>query len=109
MQNCVVYITAPNHETAVQLARSIVEERLAACANIINGVTSVYWWDQQLQQDDEVVLIAKTRSEYFEPLKQRVLQLHPYDCPAIVAWPIDQGHADYLQWIVTETAPSTSP
>ena len=98
-----VYITAPSRDDALRIGRTLVEERLAACANVFDGMTSVYRWNDAVQQDHEAVLIAKTTAERFDALAQRVRELHSYDCPCIIAWPITAGSPPYLEWIAGES------
>ena len=102
---CSVYITAPDQQAAETIARMLVETRLAACANIIPGVRSIYHWEDKIQTDSEVAIIAKTRKELTTPLIAKVRATHPYDCPCIVTWPIESGNPDYLDWIGKETSP----
>lgn len=99
-----VYIAAGSRGEAVAIGRALVEERLAACANVFAGVTSLYWWEGAVQEDDEVILILKTWSGCLERLIERAKALHSYECPCIVAFPIAAGHPDYLDWIAAETA-----
>ena len=96
---CLVYITAPDRDTALAIGRSLVQQRLAACVNLLDGMSSIYEWQGELQQDNEVVLIAKTQAANFDALCRRVKEQHPYDCPCIVALPISAGHAPFLEWI----------
>jgi periplasmic divalent cation tolerance protein len=103
MNACICYVTAGSREEALAIGRALVEERLAACANLLDGMTSVYWWHGKLEQAREAVLIAKTRTELVPALSARVKQLHSYDCPCVVALPIADGNPDYLAWIVSET------
>lgn len=103
MSHYSVYVTAPNHETALKIAHIIVEERLAACANILGAITSVYRWEGRVQEEGEVALIAKTTEEQLPALIARIKTIHPYDVPCIVAWPIVAGHQPYLDWISAET------
>jgi periplasmic divalent cation tolerance protein len=103
------YVTAPSREQALAMGRTIVEERLAACANVIDGVASVYWWQGALEEASEAVLILKTRVELIERLSARIKDLHPYECPCIVALPIPAGNRAYLDWIANETAPAVRP
>lgn len=98
-QSIVVLITAPSAEKAAELGRAIVEERLAACANIVPGVRSIYRWEGKVCDDAEVLMVVKTQQALFDRLEARVKGLHPYDCPEIIALPIVRGHAPYLQWI----------
>lgn len=99
-----VYITAASAQEARAIGRTLVEERLAACANVIDAMVSYYWWEGKLQEDSEAVLIAKTRATLVEALIARVKALHSYDCPCVVAVPIVAGNPDYLDWLGRETA-----
>jgi periplasmic divalent cation tolerance protein len=101
-----VYMTAKDREEALKIGRSLVEARLAACVNVLDGMTSLYRWDDEIQEDQETVLVAKTTETLVEALIERVRSLHSYDCPCIVTWPIHSGNAAYLQWIADETQQS---
>jgi periplasmic divalent cation tolerance protein len=81
----------------------MVEEKLAACANILPGITSVYRWKDKIEQSQEVVLILKTRESFFSDVENRIKELHPYDLPCIVALPIEYGHQPFLNWLEKET------
>jgi periplasmic divalent cation tolerance protein len=105
----VCYVTAPSRDEALAIGRTLVAERLAAGANVIDGVASVYWWRGTLEEAGEAVLILKTRAELIEPLTARINDLHPYECPCVVALPIVGGNRDYLDWIAAETASAVSP
>ena len=98
-QPIVVLSTAPNDSVAAQLAGALVEGKLAACVNIVGGVRSVYWWDGALQDDAEVLLICKTDGERLDELTRTLTELHPYDCPEVVALPVAGGAPEYLGWI----------
>lgn len=98
-----VYMTAGSQEEARRIGRTLVEERLAACVNILAGMNSMYWWEGAVQDDEETVLIAKTRTELLERLTERVRSLHSYQCPCVVALPIEGGNPAYLQWLGEET------
>ena len=100
----VVYITTSTRREAQQIGKALVSERLAACVNIIDKMHSIYWWEDQIQEDDETVLIAKTSKEKMERLTDRVKELHSYSCPCIIALPIQTGNQDYLNWILKETS-----
>ena len=102
-----VYITAPNRDEALRIGRTLVEERLAACVNVFDSMTSVYWWQDAIQQDQEAVLIAKTTEPLFERLAQRVRELHSYEVPCVVALPIMAGSEPYLDWITREATPGS--
>ena len=97
--------TAPNAEVGGLIARTLVEERLAACVNVIPGVRSIYRWDGAIQDDPEVVLIIKTRADRCEALAARIEDLHPYDVPEVLVLPAVGGSGPYLAWISTETKP----
>lgn len=98
-----IYSTAPTKDEALRIARTVVDERLAACANVIAGVSSMYWWEGSVQEDIEAVIIMKTRDDLVEALTSRVRDLHSYQCPCVVALPIEGGNAEFLQWITAET------
>ena len=102
---CVVFVTAPSREAADQIATTVVEERLAACCNVVPAIASVYRWKGELCRDDEALLVIKTRRECFEALRARIVELHSYDVPEVIALPIVDGHAPYLQWVSEETRP----
>ncbi|MDH3892590.1 MAG: divalent-cation tolerance protein CutA [candidate division Zixibacteria bacterium] len=96
-----VLVTIPR-DKAQELACLIVENRLAACVNIVPRIESFYWWEGKVQSDDEALLIIKTTNAGFDALQQFVLDHHPYDLPEIVALPIDAGLDAYLKWVVGE-------
>jgi periplasmic divalent cation tolerance protein len=98
------YITASSRDEALRIGRALVEERLAACANILDGMTSVYRWNGAIEQADEAVLIAKTRSSLFDRLTARVRDLHSYDTPCVVERAVGRGNPAYLDWLRAETA-----
>ncbi|WP_459852058.1 divalent-cation tolerance protein CutA [Humidesulfovibrio idahonensis] len=100
-----VYVTAPSRAEAESLAHLAVEGRLAACANILPGMRSLYWWQGRLEQADEVVLILKTTEALVPALTEALTRAHSYDCPCVVALPIAAGNPDFLRWIEDETAP----
>lgn len=99
-----IYITAPDRQAALSLARILVGERLAACANVLDGATSVYWWEGRLCEESEAVLVAKTTADKLDALIARVREAHPYACPCVVALPIAAGNPAYLEWVRAETA-----
>lgn len=101
----VVLCTLPPGEAAAGIARAIVEERLAACVNIVPGLRSIYAWDGAMQDDEEQLAILKTTTDRFEDLRTRLLQLHPYSVPEIVAMPVTDGHLAYLGWVRDSVRP----
>ncbi|HSN90860.1 MAG TPA: divalent-cation tolerance protein CutA [Anaeromyxobacteraceae bacterium] len=100
----VVLVTAPDAERAAAMARALVEERLAACGNVLPGIRSIYRWEGKVQDDGEALLLLKTTRARFEALRDRVLSLHPYQVPEVIAVPVEAGSAPYLAWIASETA-----
>lgn len=103
MENCLIYMTAETVEQARDIGRKLVENRLAACVNILDGSTSMYWWEGSVEEGRETVLIAKTRADRVAELTEKVKQWHSYDCPCVVSIPIQGGNADFLNWIQSET------
>jgi periplasmic divalent cation tolerance protein len=101
----IAFITAPDPETAVRLARTLVEERLAACVNVVPGIRSVYRYQGALHEDAETLLIVKTRAERAAALEARVRTLHPYELPEVLRLAAAGGSAPYLSWVLEETAP----
>jgi periplasmic divalent cation tolerance protein len=101
----VILVTAPEPDTAARLARTLVEERLAACVNLVPQVRSIYRWQDQVQDDSETLLVIKTRAERCDALASRVEELHPYDVPEVVELSVAGGSDKYLRWVVKESAP----
>lgn len=95
----VVLVTAPDRETAEGLARTLVEERRIACANLLPPIRSIYRWEGKVEEGEEVLLLLKTNRDRFEELRARVVELHPYECPEVIALPVVVGHEPYLRWI----------
>jgi periplasmic divalent cation tolerance protein len=95
----VVFTTVTDVDAAVEIADAVVNEGLAACCNIVPGLRSIYMWKGERYDEDEVLCIMKTRAELFEELKGRILALHSYEVPEVIAVDIRAGHADYLKWV----------
>lgn len=94
-----VYITCSDQTEAKRIGQVLVEQRMAACVNILPGMTSIYVWENRVTTDEEVVLIAKTTPEALSSLIYQVKEMHSYDVPCIVALPIEEGNFDFFQWI----------
>ena len=94
-----VLSTCPDAATAERLAGLLVEQRLAACVNIVPGLTSVYRWQGETQQDSEVLLLAKSRADRYPALESALVENHPYELPEVVAVSLNQGLEGYLAWI----------
>lgn len=100
-----IYVTAPSAADARKLADAVVTDRLAACANIIPGMRSIYHWQGKIEEADETVVIFKTRATLFQAVEARVKELHKYSAPCIIALPVEAGSKPYLDWIMAETKP----
>lgn len=100
---CLVYITVPTPEVGEKIARSLLEANLIACANLVKGVSSFYRWEGKMETLEECLLLVKSEMQLFPKLEQKVKELHPYDCPALVVLPIEEGSADFLKWVEKET------
>ena len=98
-QELLVLITAPNADEAARLAETIVSERLAACVNVVGGVTSIYRWQGEVTRDNETLMIVKTTADRYDELERRIKELHSYTTPEVIALKIERGAADYLHWL----------
>ena len=99
----VFFVTAGKEEEASRIGRTLVEEKLAACVNIIPRIRSIYSWKGEVCDEEEYLLIMKSRSSLFPAIRDRVRELHSYEVPEIIAFPIDQGLPEYLDWILENT------
>jgi periplasmic divalent cation tolerance protein len=99
----VVLSTFPDPDTAAGVGRALVEESLVACVNVVPGIRSIYRWNGAVQDEPEVLMIAKTTAGRLAPLRDRLLALHPYDTPELVALRVADGHHAYLSWVVDAT------
>lgn len=99
----VLYITCTGRDEATRIGRALVQERLAACANVIGELTSIFSWQGNIEEAAETLLIAKTRKALVDTATERVRTLHSYECPCVVALPIVGGNPAFLEWIGTET------
>ena len=99
-----VYATFANVDEAERIGRLVVEERLAACVNILGPVRSIYWWHGTIENADEVAAIFKTSDQSTDALITRIAGLHSYDVPCIATWPIDKILAPYADWVAQTVA-----
>jgi periplasmic divalent cation tolerance protein len=99
-----VLTTLPTAEKAAQIARALVEERLVACANLLPAVRSIYRWEGSVQDENEVLVVMKTRAGQVQALEAKLRELHPYQVPEMIAVRVESGYAPYLEWIAAETA-----
>ncbi len=99
----IIYITTKDRAEAKKIGKVLIEEKLAACVNIIDNMESIYRWEGKVEEGKEAILIAKTKQSLVNELIDRVKSLHSYSCPAIIALPVESGSDDYLNWIDKET------
>tara|TARA_B100000886_G_scaffold288636_1_gene213587 strand:- start:194 stop:511 length:318 start_codon:yes stop_codon:yes gene_type:complete len=96
---CLVFMTAPDEACAVSIAQTVVTEGLAACGNLIPGIRSIYRWKNEVCDDSEVLVLFKTTHAGFAVLSERILALHPYDCPEVIALDVNDGNEAYMRWV----------
>jgi periplasmic divalent cation tolerance protein len=99
-----IYVTCGSINEARQIGDTVVRERLAACTNIIDGMRSIYWWEGEVQESAETILILKTAAANVPALSARVEALHIYDVPCVVEIPLGRGNADYFDWIIAASS-----
>ena len=98
-----IYVTTGSAKEAQDIGRALIEARLAACANVIDNVTSIFRWQGKVEEEAEAVLILKTRRDLVDEATDKIKELHSYDCPCILSYAIVGGNPDFLNWIVKET------
>ncbi|MFC7050418.1 divalent-cation tolerance protein CutA [Emcibacter nanhaiensis] len=96
---CTIYVTCSDHNEALEISRTLVREKLAACANIMDGMTSVFVWDGEVCEEKESVLLLKTLEAKREKAIARIIDLHSYEVPCVTVWPINGGNPAYLKWV----------
>ena len=97
-----IYITTRNAGEAKKISHHLLQKKLVACTNIF-PIESMYWWEGEIQEDVEFVIIAKTRDTYFDKVDKAVKKMHSYEIPAIYSWKVDKVNKDYLKWVAKET------
>ncbi len=107
MKPIVLYITCSGDLEARTIGHKLLKERLVACVNILPPIQSLYWWNDEIQDDSETAFYAKTTTDKVEKVIARIKQLHSYDCPCIVSLPIEHGNPEYLEWITSQTTQET--
>lgn len=105
-QSLIVLCTVPDPSAGERIAQALVAEELAACVNLLPQVTSVYRWEGRVETDSELLMIIKTRRGVYQKLEERIVALHPYELPEVIAVPIAEGLAGYLSWIDAMTGGS---
>ena len=99
MSYLIVFMTASNREEAVKIVRTLLEEKLIACGNLVDAVSSFFWWKGKIEEEKETMVIMKSSEKLFKKLSKRVRELHSYDVPEILALPIVDGSSSYLEWL----------
>ena len=100
----IIFCTTASEQEATTISKTVVEERLAACANIIPKIRSIYRWKEEIWDEGETLIIIKSREDLFEKIRSRIRELHSYEVPEITAIQLDKGDAAYLQWLEAVTA-----
>ena len=103
MENIRVVLVSIPRDEANKLAKSLVENHLAACINVVPKIESYFWWDNKLEHEEEALLIIKTTQQRFDELRAWVVANHPYDLPEIISLPLSDGLSDYIEWVKKET------
>ncbi len=104
MDPIVIFVTASSEEEAQKIANGLLQKKLIACANIMSGVKSMFWWQGKIDHANEYLLILKTQRKLFPKVAKTVKSLHSYDVPEIIALPIIEGEEGYLKWLANETS-----
>lgn len=99
MAEVLVYATAASRDHALLIGRTLVEERLAACVNVLGAIASVYRWEGEIYEEEETAFLVKTRTDLVQAVTERIKDLHDYECPCVVALDISSGNPDFLAWI----------
>lgn len=97
-----IYMTAGSKDEAKNIGKVLIESKLAACVNIVDGMNSIYMWEGELQEDQEVILIAKTEAKHVRELVEKVKSVHSYECPCILSIPVEGGNQAFIEWILNE-------
>ena len=95
----IVLMTTATREEAEKITRNLLDQKLIACANMVGPVSSLFWWKEKISQEDEFLVLMKTRSDLFEKLATKIKQMHSYEVPEIIAVPIAKGEQSYLEWL----------
>lgn len=98
-----IYITCKDKQEALTIGKALLKDHLVACINVLDNMTSAYWWKGEIVEDNECVLIAKSQQHLFESISKKVIELHSYEVPCVIGLPIQEGNPPYLNWIAEET------
>ena len=99
MNPVLLYITTANREEAILIGNALLQKKQVACINILDNITSLYWWQGVVENTQETLMIAKTFDSYIEPVMELVRSMHTYTCPAILSVPLNNGNPDYITWM----------
>ncbi|MEO0895173.1 MAG: divalent-cation tolerance protein CutA [Bacteroidota bacterium] len=99
MDSIFIYITCKDKQEALDVGKALLSKKLVACINIIEGMTSAYWWEGEIVEDTETILIAKSKSNLIDSITETVKTEHSYDIPCVIGLPIQSGNQAYLNWI----------
>lgn len=102
-KSIIVYCTVPSPESAEQIAVKLIQHKIAACCNIIPGLTSIYSWEGKIEKDSELLLMIKSTEENYKKIENEIINLHPYEVPEIISLEINEGSREYLNWIHQNT------
>jgi periplasmic divalent cation tolerance protein len=94
-----VFSSFPSSDIGKKVARVLIQEKLAACVNIIPGIQSVFLWEEQMHEAHEAILLIKTLAEKYKELEKKILELHPYACPEVIAMDVKDGNTKFLNWV----------
>lgn len=97
---CVVFVTVPDKGIAEHIAGEILKDKLCACVNIIDGITSMYWWKEKIEKSSEALMIIKTTITNYKSLEAKIIDLHPYEVPEVISLDLKDGNNNYLKWII---------
>ncbi len=103
MEYCIINCTTNTKQDAIEIAKELVNKKLIACCNIITNITSVYNWNNELNTDDEVLMVMKTKQSLYKQVEREIKKLHKYEVPEIICIPITDGSSDYLNWVNEQT------
>ncbi len=103
-KSCIIYCTTPNKESAIQIAEHLVNKKLIACCNIIDNITSIYQWKNEVLNESEFLMIMKTSADLYPQVEKEIKELHEYEIPEIISVPITAGSKSYLNWINEQTS-----
>lgn len=98
-----ILVSSGSEQEAAEIARKLVDEKLAACVSITSPVRSFFYWDGSISDEKEYLLIIKTREKLFEEISKRILELHSYEVPEIISVPVSRGYPPYINWLLKET------